>query len=691
MRTLISLTAFGLGATVATLGALAQTRPESRSAAVRPPVAFGFPEEPEDVNPQNPEEALPSFDEFLWKSFLAVNRGVAMRDDGTPGDPGGLCQCGADERPLWMAWIARDVMMRFHPTWKEGVSRLGESIPAEGGRHRRWAKSALDNLAKPGRFTSSALMDINNAGDLPDTFVGPLVDQNRHFVRYEIRFNRIAYDYAIRNKYYDRQYQPSPGQMPVGFPAGSMIAKAAWRVIPKDAAGEAFKKTCFWVPARLNVNGEPKDEDVGLVGLHLVIRTPKRPQWVWSSFEHVGNVPSGDKPEPGKSYSFNYGATPTLPLPKFANADPDPRWKDKRTPQALAENAASGEGAKLIPVQVVREKAIHQGTRQRNKKWQSAPGVAGTVWANYELVVTQFPTRPTDDTADPPGAPFPSGTGEIQHVSSGPGGEERRTPMSVNVANMTMETYFQSVSCMDCHGKAGRYGIDYVYSFGRTFPPEPDRDRQMAAQRALSMPRWEVSRNEPPAVQQTVRDYQARDEVSDLDRRVLSSAFGPLAAPPEPDRPRTRPGRPIRKAAGAMDHGAMKTEIDADFREVHDMFANLMRAWSNQKGGNCPPEIAKRHGEAFGWRDGPWHSWKELEEARFAPGKPASEGLQLIDPKAAAVSEMLLIRVLRGEQVEAAKNKRMPLNGPYFDDKFIDRLVELISQRYHVPAKPPGK
>jgi hypothetical protein len=691
MRPLFAPASTGFGLIIA--AALA-----AQPAAPSPPPTFGFPEEPEDVNPQNPEEALPSFDEFLWKSFLAVNRGITMRDDGTPGEPGGLCQPGADQRPMWMGWIARDVMMRFHPTWKEGVRRLSEEVPGGGGggRHLRWAVSALDNLAKPGRFTSSALVDINNAGDLPDTFVGPLVDQNRRFVRYEIRFNRIAYDYAIRNKYYDRQYQPSPGQMPVGFPAGSIIAKAAWRVIPKDAAGEAFKKTSYWVPARLNVNGEPKDEDVGLVGLHLVIRTPKRPQWVWSSFEHVGNVPGGDKPEPGKTYSFNYGASPTLPVPKFANADPDPRWTEKRTPQALAENAAGGEGSKLIPVQVVREKPIHKGTQVRNHNWQTAPGVAGTVWANYELVVTQYPTRPNDDTADPPGAPFPSGTGEIQHVSPGPGGEERRTPMTVNVANTTMETYFQSVSCMDCHGKAGRYGIDYVYSFGRKFPPEPDRERTAAASRALSMPRWEVSKNEPPAVQETVRDYQTRDEVSDLDRRTLSTAFGSLAPPPQPDRPRPRPGLPIRRTAAAMNHGGGPTPIEPDFREVHDMFANLIRAWSNQKGGNCPPEIAKRHGDAFGWKDGPWHSWAEFEAARFAPGKSVDEakkdGLLLIDPNAPAVSEMLLIKVLRGEQVEAAKNKRMPLNGPYFDEKQMGRLVELISQHYHnKPAKLPGK
>ena len=95
-----------------------------------------------------------------------------------------------------------------------------------------------------------------------------------------------------------------------------------------------------------------------------------------------------------------------------------------------------------------------------------------------------------------------------------------------------------------------------------------------------------------------------------------------------------------------------------------------------------------------GWLDGkPWHSWRELEQARFAPGKPLEEGrkdgISLIDsdPKVPA-SQMLLIKVLRGEPVELAKNKRMPLNGPYLTDQQIDRLVELITQHY---KKPPCK
>ena len=30
---------------------------------------------------------------------------------------------------------------------------------------------------------------------------------------------------------------------------------------------------------------------MGLVGLHIVSKTPARPQWIWSTFEQVDNVP----------------------------------------------------------------------------------------------------------------------------------------------------------------------------------------------------------------------------------------------------------------------------------------------------------------------------------------------------------------------------------------------------------------
>src|SRR6202034_160551 len=55
---------------------------------------------------------------------------------------------------------------------------------------------------------------------------------------------------------------------------------------------------------------------VGLVGLHIVQKTKTRPQWIWSTFEQVDNVP----PTPGATGAFGFndgkgGASPLQPPP----------------------------------------------------------------------------------------------------------------------------------------------------------------------------------------------------------------------------------------------------------------------------------------------------------------------------------------------------------------------------------------
>ena len=43
-----------------------------------------------------------------------------------------------------------------------------------------------------------------------------------------------------------------------------------------------------------------------LVGLHIVYKTPSRPQWIWSTFRHVDNVPELDD-RSGRSFTFHNG------------------------------------------------------------------------------------------------------------------------------------------------------------------------------------------------------------------------------------------------------------------------------------------------------------------------------------------------------------------------------------------------
>ena len=99
-------------------------------------------------------------------------------------------------------------------------------------------------------------------------------------------------------------------------------------------------------------------------------------------------------------------------------------------------------------MQVIRSKKIAASTRKTNEDYRAL--LKGTVWENYALVMTQWPKFPQPEEEN--GAPFPG-------PFTGP------DPMT-NIANTTMETYFQksaSTSCMNCHDAARRKGSDFVW------------------------------------------------------------------------------------------------------------------------------------------------------------------------------------------------------------------------------------
>jgi hypothetical protein len=99
-------------------------------------------------------------------------------------------------------------------------------------------------------------------------------------------------------------------------------------------------------------------------------------------------------------------------------------------------------------MQVIRIKKIADSTRKTNDDYRTL--LRGTVWENYQLVMTQWPKYPQPEEEN--GAPFP---GQF----TGP------EPMT-NIANTTMETYLQSnasTSCMACHDVARRKGTDFVW------------------------------------------------------------------------------------------------------------------------------------------------------------------------------------------------------------------------------------
>jgi hypothetical protein len=391
-----------------------------------PVISFTMPDEVDA--PVDPDEnAIAVFDDYSWREFIAINwpakrafRGVpdVTRRIGDFSDPA--------TKVVWATWKADYDLFQKQgagPTeWSslDGVAP-GDDLPFQGS----------GNTKVLGSF--SKFRDFNQVNDRHSG--GPLIAQNNTYVRFEVRLNEAEFEFVRNQQLYLKSKLPGPGDGKLRFPNNCIAVKAAWKVIKDDELPAAESKY-YLVDAMLldPVTKKCKMQKMGLVGLHIVQKTQLRPQWVWSSFEHIDNVPeAGTTPPVGSRFSFNDPSKPQVLDPPNS---PPPISKDNPpldNPRAM---------------QVIRSKKIADSTRKTNDDYRAL--LRGTVWENYQLVMTQWPKYPQPEEEN--GAPFP---GQF----TGP------DPMT-NIANTTMETYLQSnvsTSCMACHDAARRKGTDFVW------------------------------------------------------------------------------------------------------------------------------------------------------------------------------------------------------------------------------------
>jgi hypothetical protein len=194
-----------------------------------------------------------------------------------------------------------------------------------------------------------------------------------------------------------------------------------------------------------------------------VIRTKYRPQGLWSTFEHVDNVPPagvGEAREPdakdaGAPYSYFDATKPNLGL-----------WPPFGSPDTLPVSIDHPPKIDPSPMQVVRRHPIHPSTMAVNRAYWALPGIKGTVWEHYMLVASQWPTvarpvGPQNDGVFFPGPPPPPGAPRENYQTVDAPKE--------NLANTTIETYFQDPpsSCMSCHQSVSNaLGRDFVGILG---------------------------------------------------------------------------------------------------------------------------------------------------------------------------------------------------------------------------------
>ena len=153
-----------------------------------------------------------------------------------------------------------------------------------------------DGSSAPGHVYSNLMLQAGSHK--------PLLDQRRNDVYYSIRVNEAAYDMISDCKLYLKQcgltLAPDllsgagvvdiPAKYPdLAFPDGSIELKASWKVLTKQ---ELDSGAFFVSPGTVSSDGV-KCEAValGLVGLHIVSKTPSHPEFIWGTFEHRNNAP----------------------------------------------------------------------------------------------------------------------------------------------------------------------------------------------------------------------------------------------------------------------------------------------------------------------------------------------------------------------------------------------------------------
>ena len=299
--------------------------------------------------------------------------------------------------------------------------------------------------------------------------MGPLVAQNRTYTRYEVRISEAEFDSIVDHGWFHRDLLPTP-EASAQFAVGSIAVKAAWRILT-EADPPAVRQRFFVVRdaevidvAKSLAAGRPTcaKRDVALVGLHIAVKTKYRPQWLWSTFEHVDNVPPigvGDAREPDAKdasapYSYNDPAKEQTEIKPPLDS-----------PLARPVGPSNPPSIDPEPTQVIRKHPINAETMAMNRAYWALPEIRGTVWAHYMLVATQWPTVTQPPTPDNDGRYFPgpridpNTPGEPYQVN------EKRDEPDENLANVTMETYAQDApsSCMSCHhAVSNALGRDFV-------------------------------------------------------------------------------------------------------------------------------------------------------------------------------------------------------------------------------------
>jgi hypothetical protein len=398
-----------------------------------------------------------AFNNLAWQQFIALNW---VADPNSPGQPDPSVSPSAfgtqgDTRPLvWETF--KEASEVFQPNAQTPSPwNAARTLPA--ALRSRADTSALKSTSK---FGSKGLIGVSkfaggpglDLSEFQEAFAGgswltAQAKMDNYLTLYEKRLNEDEFNYITMNQLYNAANQGPFAQskglnLPDGSAAfssygtvGAIEVKAAWIELDDETLWPLFKISQAYV-SYPSSNGPtpPKLVTVGLVGLHIIRKTPNAQQFVWSTFEHLNNAPSTTDIQKKALKAWYTYYNPTC----------DPNTDYYKC--VYNRQPVPGTDPYNAPVQVVRTTPISSTTANNiaalNTTTWATIGAANpvSVFLNYQLVNVLWPNN---NTTIPPGATTPLTDGNAQPPQT-------QQP----VANTVLETYFQKNYCLACHTNA---------------------------------------------------------------------------------------------------------------------------------------------------------------------------------------------------------------------------------------------
>ncbi|WP_456666417.1 hypothetical protein [Bradyrhizobium sp. USDA 3240] len=419
------------------------------------------------------------FDFYSWRTFLALN----APDDGTP-----IENARADTPTLWEhmnnfkqlldVMLPADLQPPIWPTDTDGMKAERVRLMPEACRE------LLNNRPDLKADESNRMIVKMIEESFNEPFkTGPLIDQQGRYAIFDILMNRQMFDYINANHLNTKAGQAANADLAIDFPPGqnaqpaqggkpaqpaafgSFMLKVSWKILtPEEIAAKTYhmRRALVLMPP-----GEKRpclDRTLGLIGFHAVHKTAARPQWIWTSFEHVKNVPDRNEVSANKlGASYNFFSVKCKTDCPIENATPPFPWDPD---PALELRFRKDDSFKS---QIVRETPLTDAAKNMNAAFHSVLPT-NSVWQNYMLLSTQWPSafaiHCTGLRSQNPGAPAPGTDFDKQP-------DMTCSPAPTYLANSTLETYSQAEkpgsdaafpdspavplatsSCIACHSNA---------------------------------------------------------------------------------------------------------------------------------------------------------------------------------------------------------------------------------------------